>query len=133
MTVKRLWEEYQFLTEKLTEHARKLGFAGVATCWFFKDGDFTFPTTIYFALLGFIVFFILDMLHYFCGALTIKNFTENEEQKLWDAGKSTNTEIEKPRSVDDRSFKYFIAKMVVLITAFTTIGLELVIKLIGKL
>jgi hypothetical protein len=129
MTVSRLWEEYQFLTEKVTEHARKLGFAGVLTCWLFKDDNFTFPPDIYFSLLGFIVYFILDLSHYLVGAFMIKRFAEQQESELRKVGKNVDHKIEKPRSVDRPAFILFVLKIIVLVAAFTAIGVELVNKL----
>jgi hypothetical protein len=51
MTGKQLWAEYQHYTRDITEHERKLGFAGAAVCWLFKREDFTFPAVIYIALM----------------------------------------------------------------------------------
>lgn len=132
MTTKELWLEYQHLTGNLTEHSRKLGFAGVAICWMFKDKDYTFPNPIYLALLGFVTFFLLDIAQYFFGALIIRHFTEGQEAKLIHSKKSFETPIDKPRSVDRPAFCLFILKLVALAIGFIVLGVELFSRLLAK-
>lgn len=131
MTVKELWKEYQFLTGNLTEHARKLGFAGVAVCWMFKDGNYNFPVLIYLALLGFVTFFLLDILHYKLAAKNLLHFTEQQEAKLKELNQGIETTIDKPRDVDKPAQRLNHAKYNALIAGFFAVGLELIWKLIA--
>ena len=130
MTGKELWDQYQHYTRDITEHGRKLGFAGAAICWIFKRDDFTFPALIYFALFFFISYFVADILHSMTGALVIKFFTEREEAKMWKAVQSIDGEIQKPRWVDWPAFAFFIIKCVLLVVGFSFIGLYLMAKLV---
>ena len=126
MTGRDLWASYREYTRDITEHGRKLGFAGVAICWFFKRADLTFPITIYCSLFFFVAYFIADILHPFTAALILKYFTEYHERRLWRETNSIEGEIKKPRWVDWPAFVFFIIKCVLLVTAFLFIGLHLV-------
>jgi len=130
MTGKELWQQYQHYTRDITEHGRKLGFAGAAICWIFKRDDFTFPLMIYAALLFFIAYFIADILQSFFGALVLKFFTEHHEAKMWREKHTIEGEIHKPRWVDTPAFVFFIAKCLFLIAGFSFIGLHLVARLV---
>jgi hypothetical protein len=129
MTGKQLWEQYQHYTRDLTEHGRKLGFAGAAICWLFKDSNFTFPTVIYLALTAFVAYFIGDILQGFLGALFVRFFTEHAEAKLWQETKSIDGEIHKPRWVDFPAFICFVLKSIFLISGFVFIACELLRRL----
>ena len=122
MTGKELWKEYQHYTRDLTEHERKLGFAGAAVCWLFKRDDFTFPNPIYVALLFFVAYFIADVCQGLFAATTLRRFIQAKEQKLWDEKKTIEGEIEVPRNVDRPAFVFFIIKAVLLVTGFAFIG-----------
>ena len=130
MKTKELWEQYQHYTRDLTEHGRKLGFAGAAICWIFKRDDFTFPLMIYAALLFFVAFFIADVLQSLCAAFVVKFFTEYHEGKMWREQKSLDGDINKPRWVDWPAFALFIAKCFLVIFGFDFIGLYLAAKLV---
>ncbi|MBE7157622.1 MAG: hypothetical protein INR62_04160 [Rhodospirillales bacterium] len=131
MTGKELWEQYQHYTHDLTEHGRKLGFAGAAICWLFKDQAFTFPALIYLSLLFFVAYFIADILQGFLGAVMVRRFTEREEAKLWESNGSIEGEIQKPRSVDAAAFACFVLKCLFLLLGFLLIGFELVHRLLS--
>lgn len=131
MTGEKLWEQYQHYTRDLTDHGRKLGFAGAAICWLFKTERFTFPVFIYLALLAFVAYFIADILQGFFGALTLRFFTEREEAKLWESTGSIEGEIHKPRWIDTPAFIFFVLKCVLLVAGFFIIGCELVKRLAG--
>ena len=130
MKGKDLWAQYQHYTRDLTEHGRKLGFAGVAICWVFKKDDFTFPRLIYAALLCFILYFITDILQAFRGAMAVKYFTEGQEDKLWKETGSIEGEIDKPLAVDRAAFLFFKIKIYVILAAFGCIGMYLGMKLL---
>ena len=129
MTGKELWQQYQHYTRDLTEHGRKLGFAGAAICWLFKDSNFTFPFVIYLALLAFVAYFICDVLQSLLGALFDRFFTEDAEAKLWRETKSIEGEIQKPRWVDVPAFTCFLLKSVFLVAGFAFVAWELLRRL----
>jgi hypothetical protein len=130
MTSKELWEQYQYYTRDITEHGRKLGFAGAAICWIFKRDDFSFPVMIYAALLFFIAYFIADILQALSGALMLKFFTEHQETKMWMEKRTIDGDIHKPRWVDRPAFMFFITKCIMLVGGFVFIGLYLLAKLL---
>jgi len=129
MTGKELWAQYQHYTRDFTEHARKLGFGGVAVCWLFRDEHFRFPYLIYAALLLFVIYFICDILQSLLGALIVRIFTERAEAKLWNETQSIEGEIYKPRWVDGPAFSMFCIKAIFLTTGFVIIGFELIRRL----
>jgi hypothetical protein len=129
MTVKELWAQYQGYTKDLTEHARKLGFAGCAICWLFKTENYTFPSMIYVALLFFVFYFIADILQGLFGAVTVRLFTERQEGKLWKESGSLTGDVHKPRWVDIPACAMFFTKTALLITGFVFIGFELLQRL----
>ena len=129
MTGKDLWEQYQRYTRDFTKHARKLGFAGAAICWLFKDERLKFPPFIYVALLLFVAYFLSDVLQSLLGALCVRVFTEREEAKMWREKGSIEGEILKPRSVDLPASIMFCAKVVFLISGYLAVAAELVRRL----
>ncbi|MCB1088540.1 MAG: hypothetical protein KDM63_16000 [Verrucomicrobiae bacterium] len=129
MTGPELWQQYQHYTRDLTEHGRKLGFAGAAICWVFRDAEFKFPTLIYFALLAFVAYFLFDILQALLGALVVRFFTEHSEAELWRKSGSIEGNINKPRWVDQPAFFSFIIKNICLCTGFVMIALELLSRL----
>lgn len=126
MTGRELWERYREYTRDITEHGRKLGFAGAAICWIFKRDDFTFSMMIYAALFFFVAYFVADILQSFCAALTLKFFIQHHEKRLWRETGSIEGEIHKPRWVDWPAFTFFIIKSIFLIAGFMFIGFHLV-------
>ncbi|RBP41430.1 hypothetical protein DES53_107262 [Roseimicrobium gellanilyticum] len=129
MTGKELWAQYQVYTRDLTEHGRTLGFAGVGICWLFKDGEFTFPLLVYVSLSAFVSYFICDILQPLLGALSLKRFTEKEEERLKTTTNTIEGEIEKPRSVDRPAYTCFLLKTAFLVTGFLIVGAELARRL----
>ena len=132
MTGRELWTSYREYTRDITEHGRKLGFAGAAICWFFKREDLTFPVMIYAALFFFVAYFIADIFHSFSAALILKFFTEYHERRLWLETGSIEGDIKKPRWVDWPAFSFFIIKCVFLITGFAFIGFHLMGMWVSK-
>lgn len=130
MTGKELWAEYQNYTADLTQHERKLGFAGTAICWFFKRDDLTFPLMIYISLALFVAYFISDILHYVLAALIVRFFTQYHEKALYNKTGSIDGEIPKPRWVDYPAFTFFIIKGLLLVLAFAFIGFYILLKLV---
>jgi hypothetical protein len=129
MTGKALWEQYQHYTRDFTDHARKLGFAGLGVCWLFHDERFRFPWLIYGAIFLFVCYFVCDALQNLLAALTLRLFTENREKKLWRETGSIEGEIPKPKWVDGPASVMFAAKAVFLLGGFVVVGLELLRRL----
>jgi hypothetical protein len=125
VTAETLWSRYREYTRDITEHARTLGFAGVAICWLFKTDALVFPSLIYWALLFFIGYFVADFLLPLAGAVTLKLFTEAQEKRLWAEKRNLDGEIQKPRWVDLPVFYFFTAKCVLLLAGFVPVGCEL--------
>lgn len=125
----QLWSQYQHHTRDVTEHGRKLGFAGAGICWFFRDSSFTFPPAILWALALFVGYFVLDLLHGFVGALQVKSFTEEQEGRMWAESRSLDGEIEVPRSLDRPAFLLFLAKVAFLLAGFVAVAIEIVFRI----
>jgi len=119
-----LWEQYQQYTKTLTDHSRKLAFAGAAICWFFKTPEITFPNLILKALGLIVLFFLFDILHYLLGAIMVGVWTRRQEVKAWKREQKIPDELDKPAWLDLPSQIFFGAKILVLIIAFSLIGLE---------
>lgn len=126
MTIKALWTQYQEYTESHTEHARKLAFADAVVCWFFKSPDVTFPPAVLGALTLLVVFFALDLMHYFVGALCVKTFAEAQEHEIFSATNQLtgDEDVQKPRSVDKPAFVLWILKTLALLASFAFLGTE---------
>jgi hypothetical protein len=125
MKISKLWEQYHYYTQDVTEHGRKLGFAGAAICWFFRgDVGVRFPPLVYWALFFFICYFVADLMQSLIGAHRTKTFTESEEKALWDAsGKLCgDDEVKKPRSVDVPMQVAFWVKIAFLLIGFGFLG-----------
>lgn len=118
MNAEKLWEEYQHYTRDITEHGRKLGFAGVAICWIFKLSDFTYPGPVLNAMALFVLYFIADLFQSFSGALTVRFFTEHKEAKMSKETEKLEGDIDKPRWVDYPAFFFFVLKVLLLLAAF---------------
>ncbi len=129
MKTEELWSQYQGYTRDLTEHSRKLGFAGIAICWLFRSSSFTFPPMIYMALVFFVAYFICDIFHYLVSAVLTKNYVEKEELILLQETGSIAGDVPKPRWIDWPAYGFFLAKAGCLIIAFLFIGFELAWRL----
>lgn len=125
----QLWNQYQHHTRDITDHGRKLGFAGAAICWFFRDSSFTFPPAILWALALFVGYFALDLLHGFVGALQIKSFTEKQEGKMWSESRTLDGEIEVPRSLDRPAFLLFLSKVAILLAGYVAVATEIAFRI----
>lgn len=118
MKVSDLWGRYGEYTRDVTEHSRKLAFAGLALCWIFKDNSNHFPFSVLLALLFFLAYSIADILQPLLGALTLKKFLENEERTTFLDTGFEPTEVTKPRRVDRPAFVLFVVKVILLGCAF---------------
>lgn len=127
-----LWKQYQDYTRDFTLHARKLGLAGAAICWLFKNDQLTFPPTIYFSLLFFVLYFLADISHLLGAALTLRRFIEKKEAESWEAEQHINIDVNKPRSLDMPATICFYFKAVFLILGYFAIGGELILRLANQ-
>jgi hypothetical protein len=129
MRLGELWKEYQFYTRDLTKHARKLAFAAAAICWAFRTEAFTFPRTVYWALVFLIAYFFLDVLQYLLGALFVGGFTRYAEKIMWRDYGSLTCEVAKPSWVDTPVFVMFLLKIIALLVSFAFVGFEFYARL----
>ncbi len=129
MTGKELWAQYQHYTRDFTEHARKLGFGGLAVCWLFRDADFRFPVPIYAAMLAFVGYFIADVLQALLGALTLRLFTVYHERRMWRETGTIEGDIPKPDWVDWPATSMFAIKACSVLMGFVFVGVELLRRL----
>ena len=129
MKTSELWQSYQGYTRDLTEHSRKLGFAGAGICWFFKTPQVTFPPLIYWALIFFVGYFIADVLQSLCGALLTRWFTQNKEFELLHRTNSIEGDVDRPRWLDWPAFSLFLTKSGFLLVGFVFIVFELAWRL----
>jgi hypothetical protein len=131
MTGKELWEQYRHYTRDFTEHARTLGFGGIAVCWIFRAEDFHFPKLIYISMILYIGYFVADILQSLVSALLIRLFTERQEARLWKETQSIEGEIMKPRWVDYPAAILFTFKAVFLAAGYLFIAFELLRRLLA--
>ncbi len=71
MDNKEAWANYKDYTRDVTEHSRKLGFAGIAVVWVLKpeNGDFSILSLL--SLFFVIAYFLTDVGQYVTGALAV--------------------------------------------------------------
>lgn len=126
MKVEELWKTYDFYTAEITKHARYLGFAGLAVCWFFKSPEVTFPTLILLALLSLVLFFLFDLLQYYVAAVRYRSWLHGEESQAVDTGIELGSlDLWPTQELDRPAQKLFTAKLVLLLLGFVLIGAEL--------
>lgn len=121
--------QYQYYTQNLTEHSRKLAFGGAAICWFFKSDKVTFPPAIYWSLAFLVVFFAFDVLHYLLGALLLGGWTRAQEKKRWKEKHTIEGDFAKPVWVDTPAFIFFVLKSLALLISFACLGYEFYFRL----
>ncbi len=129
MKTTELWQNYQSYTEALSKNSRKLAFAGAAICWFFKSEKLIFPPAISGALIFIVLFFLLDILHYFCAAVILRVWTRNAEKKMWKEKGTIDLDVEKPAWLDIPPYFLFLLKLGSLCTAFVFIIYEFYVRL----
>ena len=131
MKIRELWDSYNFYTQGLTEHGRKLAFATAAICWFFKSEQVTFPTPVIWSLSFVVLYFLLDMLQYFVAALVLRQWTYQKEAELEaKTGRADpDDDVEKPPRLDAPAFWLFITKHIALFMSFLALIVEFVQRL----
>lgn len=123
MTNIQLWDRYKEYSRDITEHERKLGFAGAGICWILRGQDFTFPALIYVALFFIVGYFIADLLQGFSAALIYRCFIHYHEVRLLRKTGSHDGDIIVRRWLDWPAFGCFIIKSILLLIGFVFIGL----------
>ncbi|BBO80212.1 hypothetical protein DSCO28_07780 [Desulfosarcina ovata subsp. sediminis] len=116
-------EEY---TEKLTDIARKLGFAAAATCWFFRSDGNIFPDPILAALVSVVIYFICDVMQFFLGAIMLRLWTRHMEKLAWATSATIDGDYDKPAWLDYPRFCMWCMKVLFLLMSFAFIGYHLV-------
>lgn len=120
-----VWEQYKSYTRDVTEVSRKLGFAGTAICWVLKLPEGGFSSSVLFALIFFVGFFVADILQSFLGALFIRNWLRIEEVNKWKETQSIEGEYLKPGWLDYPSFTFFLLKVIFLLVGFYFLAVEI--------
>jgi len=123
-TNEEIWKQYSNFAIDLSNNARKLAFAGAAIAWIFKAEDNTFPFSVLCALFFIIVFFILDIMQYFLGAIRLKKWIESEEKKKQKETGSFEGEYKKPMSIDIPSYRCWVSKVFALLTGYFFLGIQ---------
>jgi hypothetical protein len=130
MKISELWKSYEFYTQGLTDHSRKLAFAAAAICWFFKTPQVSFPPSIIRALLCIVSFFFLDIGHYLLGAFLIRIWIRKQEKRIWkEESKLADAIVDKPAWLDTLPAILFLLKIIVLLISFCFIVYEFILRL----
>jgi uncharacterized membrane protein len=127
MKLSKVWSTYEEYTRQLTQHARKLGFAGVAVCWLLRAGEFDFPLAVLVALFLIVLFFVLDVCQYGSGALIHYRLAVQREEEV-EVSSSTElaeVRVEKEKGFDSLPRYIFIAKLVALSLAYGILLIEI--------
>ena len=120
-----LWKQYDDYTRGLTDNSRLLALSAAALSWSFKTSSFQFPQTVFWALILTVIFFVLDALQYFLGALLIKIWTERQEKKMFEEKKTIDGVYQKPTWLDKQPFILWISKIFFLLASYVCIGIFL--------
>jgi len=130
MKISDLWESYEFYTQGLTDHSRKLAFAAAAICWFFRTPQISFPVSILRALICIVLFFFLDILQYLLGAFLIRLWIRKQEKRIWkEKNILEDALVDKPAWLDTLPAIIFLLKIMVLLISFYFIGYEFILRL----
>ena len=108
-----VWRDYADYTALASEQARKLGFAIAGVCWFFKaPSGFSLPTSVFWALVWVLTFFIFDLLQYVFGAAMIGLWARSHERRLFSGKKGIDGEVDKPVWLDRPALILYVLKLV---------------------
>ncbi|BBO67435.1 hypothetical protein DSCA_13650 [Desulfosarcina alkanivorans] len=129
MKLQDLWDIYQSYTKEMTKQLRYLSVAGIAICWAFRaqdafntSGQLDLPTLVAFAMLMFIVFFLLDITQYFTGALLHRFWIFKVEEYKYQNNECQNDECTKPRWLDYPAYTLFLLKTATALIAFSLVA-----------
>lgn len=129
MNNREIWESYDYYTSEITKHARHLGFAGIAICWFFRSSDIQFPRAILGALTGLVLFFLLDLTQYYVAALRLRLWMHEEEEKQESERGTIEGDYRLNKELDRPVFALFHCKLFALLFGFVSIGYELISRM----
>ena len=77
----------------------------------------------------FVLYFVLDAIQYIVAAIQIRRYTRREEERKWKESGTIDGEYHTPAKLDNWPFRLFVAKLVVLLAAFATLGTEFIRRL----
>ncbi len=129
MKNREIWNSYDYYTGEITKHARYLGFAGVAICWFFRSPTLIFPQLILLSLITLVFFFLIDLIQYYVAAIRLRLWMQAEEEKQVRESGSIEGEYWPPKQLDKPAFVLFHCKLIALFLGFCFIGIELVSRM----
>jgi len=114
-------------TRDLTEHGRRLGFAGFAVAWILRVGDFSFPLPVLLGMMLLCAFFLLDIIQYWRAATRNRVWLLKEEAERGLEGDFTA----RPGDLDTPIWRLWKAKLWALVLAYAFIGTELLRRAIA--
>jgi hypothetical protein len=111
MKLKETREAYYELSRTLSEINRKLGFAGIALIWLFKqgpDGKATVPAELRIPALAIVSALTLDFLQYVWSTAAWARFARRNEKE----GKNDDDEVNAPDWINWPTLAFFWLKVV---------------------
>jgi len=117
-------DNYYVHSEKSSNIARNLGFAGIALIWVFKvevDGEPSVPSGLLLPAFLLVLGLTLDFLQYVSASLLWGFFHRKKEK----AGMAQDADVEASRYINWPALSFFWTKLVVIFTAYILILLFL--------
>jgi|SRR3972149_7874735 len=111
MNLNFLLERYTYYSQKASDVARQLGFAGIALIWIFRsqvNNQWQIPRELYPGAIFIIVALVLDFLHYVAGSLIWSIYHTYKER----AEKGKNTEFLAPGWINYPTLVFFWGKLI---------------------
>lgn len=127
-TLREYRQTYYDASQRASDNARQLAFAGIAFVWLFKAesaGVEGVPAQLYLPALLFAVCLFLDFCHYVIATAVWGSYTRLKER----AGVQLNDALEAPRSMNWPAIGFFWAKQVALGWGYIELGWYLVQRL----
>jgi hypothetical protein len=125
MHSKVIWKSYDDYTRLFSGNSRKLGFAAGAIAWIFREPAGDFPTSVEWAWVFIIGFFLADVLQYFVAAIILRQWMLTQEGKRLAAGQPVKGDYEKPTWLDIPAFVCLWLKFMFLIAGFVCLGVHI--------
>ena len=127
-----VWAHYDDYTKGLTALGRQLGFGAAAAAWVLKLPEGAFTSRLLAALGLTVAFFVIDILQGLSAAVPLRVWLYRREHQVFRATGSIEGEYHKPRSLDSVPFALFLAKFLILLTAYGFLGYEILNRLEGS-
>jgi hypothetical protein len=126
--LQELWKQHEEYTRETSTIARQLAFGAAAISWLFKTigPGHIFPTLILYAICFTVAFFMVDLLQYFTASLLHRFWIRGKEKHRWRIEDTIEGDYEKPVWLDYPAFSFWLLKIVLLLIAYTYIGLYLI-------